>query len=510
MSRRKFALSWGRKLFFGLSWPLSLVLGLVYLRSSILPVTTLDWVFFVTTFIGYFGLLNALAYFFVFVPIVALMPSYYVSRFLSVNLILALNLFITVDALTFANYHHHFYGFLSDLILEKGIQNFIGTSGIALLSIALFVFGLLIWIRGEMIWRSMQTRFSNPVKNWYLVLILLFIAVGKATFYYGELHPKLSEVFPFDRNFQKSATTEHPDNRKFYYPRDELFCQGKANPNIIFITLREWRERELNADSMPSVFHMKRHAISYNANYGVSLDPVGGRFSLLYSIPSSYLSSVKSVQPAIYQELSKRKYEVLEFHGAEQAASPADADDKAMGNFRKWLESDTGEEITPLFFSFSFKQHSSEVDKYIQEIVLALQKEQMLPGTHIIITGEFQGRDGKLIPLMYVQPDRRSEEVSGVTSQYDIVPTIMQKAWGCKNAHKVASVGQSLDQPGRDWLLLTGENEFRILDLKNNTLTTVASDKVSDSTLDASRPSTPQHGIVFDALKMMASFSKFK
>lgn len=501
MNRRKFALSWGRKLFFGLSWPLTLLLSLVYLRSSILPETNLDWIFVVSSYIGYFGLLNALAYFVIFVPVVALMPSYYVSRFLSLILILALNLFVIMDALTFANYHQHIYGFLSELIIEEGIQNFVGSTGLILIGVAVAIFGLLIWIRGEMIWRNMQTRFSNPNKNWYLVMIVLLLVVAKAAFYYGELHPKLATIFPFDKNLQKSETIAHPDNRKFYYPADELNCSAKTNPNIILITIKEWSADQFNADSMPSLFHMKRHALSYNSNYAASTDAEGGMFSLMYSVPASYQSAVKGKSPAIMTELNKRKYDIQEF--------TAGSDDETMSRFRQWIESNTGEEIAPRFLSFNFRQHSSDVDKLIQEIILTLQKEDILSGAHIVITGGYAGQNGMLIPLIYVQPDRKSADYNHVTSQYDVMPTLMQKAWNCKNAFRVASVGESLDQTKREWLLMTGPSEFRIVDFVNNNVTTVASDHISDASVGPDlKPA--RHELIFSALKMMASFSKFK
>ena len=80
MNRRQFALSWGRKLFFGLSWPLSIVLALLYARSFILPANGVDWIYYVASIIGQTGLLTVVFYFVLFCPLVMLFPFYYVSR----------------------------------------------------------------------------------------------------------------------------------------------------------------------------------------------------------------------------------------------------------------------------------------------------------------------------------------------------------------------------------------------------------------------------------------------
>ena len=163
MNRRKFALSWGRKIFFGISWPLSSALTLVYLRSFILPETVTDWFYFLMTLIGDIGLLNVAFYFLLYCPIALISPTYYIARIWSLLLVLALNLFILVDAISFSSYHLHIYSYLSELYLTEGLHHLIGSlSGFGVLVAGLVALALLIWIRGEMIWRGMQGRFSNP------------------------------------------------------------------------------------------------------------------------------------------------------------------------------------------------------------------------------------------------------------------------------------------------------------------------------------------------------------
>lgn len=495
MNRRKFVLSWGRKLFFGLSWPLSTMLAMVYLRAFILPDSTVDWIYFALMFFGYFGLVNTAVYFLVYCPIVLLMPTYYVSRIWSLLLILTLNLFILLDALSFANYHYHLYSFLSKLYVEEGVSYLIGSqAGLIITCVGTLVLAVLIWLRGEMIWRSMQGRFSNPVKNWYLVLILISILTAKILYQYAEVHPKLSEIFPFDQNFSRKVVDAHNDNRKFFYPTDSLNCQGRYNPNIIFITIKEWNHSQLSLETTPILAHMKKHSISYNNHYNVSLDAEGGLFSLQYSIPSSYSSAIHDVKPAMFEELQKRKYETLNFYAAD--------DESTMQEFRNWIANRSGEEIQPYYLGLTFRSHAMEADKYIGEVILTLEKEKILSQSHVVITGAFSGSGHDTIPFLYATPDRKSFETDDLTSVYDVAPALMQKIWGCKKAFKVASVGHPFEQKERDWLLVTGKDDFKIVDFTNKNVTTVQDGKISDSS------STPRHELIFSALKMMTSFSK--
>lgn len=490
MNRRKFALSWGRKQFFGISWPLSSLLALVYLRSFIFPETVGDGVYFATAFIGHFGLLNASVYFLLYCPVILLMPSYYISRFWSLILILSLNLFILIDALSFSTFHHHIYSYLGKLFIELGSEHLVGkTVGPVLISVGLFVFAILIWLRGEMIWRSMQTRFSNPVKNWYLAFVVLFLIVSKLMLHYGDIHPKLAEVFPLDLNFSKGSATRPYDNRKFYYAGQDISCTGKQNPNVVLIVIKEWGTEELTEEILPEMFHIKKHAMSFNSHVNVSTDAKGGLFSLLYSIPYSYQGSVHDTLPAFFQELEKRKYEMT---------SVDEASEDTMAEINHWIANRSGEEIRPYYLSIILKKHSSEAEKVIHEVVLALQKENLLKGTHILMTGAYSA-SGKT-PFLYMTPDRKSGDVDHYTSHYDVMPSLMEKIWSCKKIFKAASAGFPLEEKERDWLLVSGSNSYKVVDLKNNGQYVEVKDGVISG--------EGRKELIFPALKLMTRFSR--
>lgn len=496
MNRRRFAFSWGRKLFFGISFPLSLALSLIYLKSFILPQSFGDIVYFITTWVGHFGLLNALVYFILFAPIVFVFPTYYVSRFWSLILILILNLLILVDALSFANYGLHLYSYLSELLLQEGIHHLLGSNVLlTVIGALLFVFAILIWIRGEMIWRYMQGRFSNPVSNWYIVLILICLVVSKSIYHFGGIHPSLAEVFPLNKNFDRQEINQ-PANKKFYYPSSEISCGGKSNPNIVLVTISEWNNIQVTAESMPFFNHIKNHAHSFTNHQNVADDVTSGYFSLFYSVPAYYQSSLKSEVPAFVAEVTKRSYDVAEF------GSKDSTDETTYNNLENWFINRSGDEIRPFYLSLRFNGHPQEADKFLQNIVGKLQQEDMLKNTNIIFTGAYSGTESNLLPLYWVTNEKKFKEFNNPTTPYDVMPTLMESFWNCKKVFKTASVGEPLEKDEQDWFLISLHDGFGIADLKTKGTTVIRNGKILDSGSGARKE------LIFQALKKLNSFNK--
>jgi membrane-anchored protein YejM (alkaline phosphatase superfamily) len=498
MNRRKFALSWGRKLFFGISWPLSSILGLLYFRSFILPESGTEFIYVLLTYLGQFGIFNTLVYFFLFAPVVLIFPTYYISRFWSLILILLLNLFIFLDAYSFSSYHHHIYSYIYKIILPSGFHHFIGASaGVILLSVATFVIAILIWIRGELLWRSMQARFSNPVGYWYLLLILVTLGLSKTMFHYGTIHPKLSDLFPINLNFKKTSLA-NTDNRKFFYPSGDLECRGKQNPNLVLIVLNEWDQTDFNLNEMPKVFHMRRHAHTFNSHVSNGLDTDTGLYSLMYSVPATYMDSTRKIRPAIFDVLKARKYEIVDFQNREKDSIVHD--ESLNLKINQWSETRAVDNFQPFFISMVIAQKSTSADREIQKILFQLLKHGLLKNTNILITGAYGGKKSNHTPLVWITPEPKGVEFNHPTSHFDLMPSVMEKLWGCRKSHKEASAGNSLLNPKREWFLISSKKDFKILDVKRNNLTTVKEGQISDI------GDHPRHEFVFSAMKLMTKF----
>lgn len=498
MNRRKFALSWGRKLFFGISWPLSTILGFLYFRSFILPGNGTEFFYVLFTYFGQFGVLNSIFYFLLFAPVVLIFPTYYISRFWSLILILILNLLIFLDAFSFSTFHEHIYSYIYKIILPNGFHHFIGGSvGLILLSVGLLVSAVVIWIRGENLWRSMQARFSNPVSNWYLVLILMSFGLSKAMFHYGSIHPKLSAVFPINFNLKKTSKN-FPDNRRFFYPSGDLECRGKLNPNLVLIVLNEWDRRDFNSTKMPKVFHMRKHALTFNSHVSNGVNPETGFYSLMYSVPSSYMDSTHKIKPALIELLNNRKYEIVDFDNSEKDSV---AHDESLHlKINQWSENRTVDSSTPFFISLKIAQRATSADREIQRVIFQLLKHGLLKNTNIVITGAHGGVHSNYTPVVWITPEPKGLEFNHPTSHFDLMPSVMEKIWACKRSHREASTGHSLFNPKREWFLISGKKDFMVFDVKRDVITSVKNGVIHDN------GGHPRHEFIFSAMKLMTKF----
>lgn len=476
MNRRKFAHSWGRKLFFGLSWPLSLALGSIYLSSFIVPKGPLDWIYFVLTYVGHFGLLNALVYFFLFAPVVTLMPSYYITRLWSLLLILALNSFIAIDGLTFAQYHTHVYNYLWPIFLSS--KEYIFTNvlyQIVFIVVALAV-GIYIWVRGEFHWRFMQGRFSNPIKNWYIVLIIIFVGVSKALFHWMDVAPRLGMILPLDYNYVLKSEVNILDTQKFADPFSDMKCNPNEKSNLVLLLINEWTPEKFNEELMPHMTHFKEHVVSFENHLNVNENVKESEFTLTHALPGSYTFALGESKGAFFEEAEKNGYNIL-------SATPSEL------NLKDLILS-TRETSKP--FILKINSSAEEADTLIYEMVIELQKKNFLDKTHIVVTG-INANPGR-IPFLYSAPEGNSAVVESLSSHYDILPSFMKTDWNCKKLPEIQGVE-------KDWYLVAHPIGYKIYDLTNG----------GNFNYDGKKLTTtgkPRQELIFKSLKIMNQFLK--
>lgn len=498
MTRRNFSLSWGRKIFFGISWPLSMLLTLVHLRSYIFPVSFTEWFYYLLTLIGNLGIFNAVVYFLIYCPVILIFPTYYITRIWSVLLIMALNLFVLSDSISFSSYHLHIYSFLSKFYLTEGVEYLIGSRIILIvLSALVFILPVAIWIRGELLWRAMQKRFSNPVSNWYLILILLFLILSKLLYRFGEIHSNLAYQFPLNFNFENPSKI-YSENRKLYYPQGIDKCKGKQNPNMVLLIINEDMNVFQGLDGLPSTSHLLKHGMSYNQHYRTGIDKNDDLFTLFYSLPASYKSSTDKVKPAIYDVLESRRYEIIEINHQNGKVLGRENDETLKEKFKGWITEHNLNREKPYFVSLVLNNDIFEADKNVYDFVIELQKNSLLLNTHLIVIG-ISGKK-TTVPFVWINPERKIKAINHPTSQYDVMPTVMDKIWGCHKAYKSSGGGLDLDLDEREWLLMSNQNEFRIKRLRDGGEISVKDNSVKET------GATMRKGLIFEALRLMTKF----
>jgi len=502
MRRKDFVLSWGRKIFFGMGWALTSLVALNYFRSMIIPQTFGGWFYYLLTFVGHYGMMLSLVYFILYCPIVRLFPTYYVSRLWSAILLLLLNVFIFLDGHLFSKYRFHLNSFLFDLLREGNGKEVLGLTQPALimLGVTVFILFLIIWIRGERIWRSMQGRFSNPVKNWYLVLILLSF-IGSHLFHmYGDAKgakniTKISLLFPMNfpltsKGFLRSRgmidnaiSSKDQGYKDFYYPASKISCANVGASNIVIVTFDGWMTDDFNGIHMPQAWHVSNHGTTFTNHYSGGNNTLEGLFSLYYSLPPAYSSSAVSEkkEPVFTSEVTKSAYDLISVDRSKVLKNFIPGRELEVEGFIDFLKARRSEDAAaPFLANVHFDGNSTAVerDSFIQSLANALHTGKLVDSTIVILTGTHGKNNLSIkslnVPLVVIWPDRDPGIIEKVTSHYDIIPTLMKEEWKCKNKLSDFSFGQSLFGKEERSILIAGDyQELGIIDYDQRTITTI-------------------------------------
>lgn len=468
MNRKSFVLSWGRKVFFGTGWPFLTIIAINYLQSQIFPSTALGALYFITSFVGFYGLLTALLYFILYIPVVLIFPTYYVSRLWSVFLLLTTGAVLILDSMVFNQYRFHLNRFIVELLLTgraKDVFSF-QLSFFWVIFLLLVVAGGIIWLRGNWIWRGMQRRFSNPNKSWYLGIIFVCTLVALGLHYYGEsrghgtinrltqLHPvTLPSGLGLDQKslvlHASEKSPQGPMPKDFFYPKRKLDCRGKSQMNLLIIVAKDMRSLG------EQLSHYGQHGTIFQNHHSGGTTSRAGLFSLMYSLPPIYdvIALNNEAEPALVQELKKRQYS---FFRADAAIDPAAAE-----KWKEWLSQHLQTSEVPFFGLISVTNEEQK----IASIVESLSENKVHDDTVVVLTSD----TGTQVPLLIIWPGKKPAVISNFTSHYDVVPTLMTQLFGCVNEPREFSYGTSLFKKEEPTWFVTGtESDLVLLDFKKN------------------------------------------
>ena len=513
-------------MFFGLGWALTSCVALNYFQSMILPQSFGGWLYFLMTFIGHYGVMLSLAYFLLYAPVILLFPTYYVSRIWSIVLILVLNLGIFFDSYLFGRFHFHADSFLWDILQEEKNLDVFGLTPVklSLLALLTFTFFVVFWIRGENLWRRMCARFSNPIKNWYLVLVLVFFTTSHLIhmFSYAEGGgpiTRIANLFPLNFPIKaKSLLKEHgmiaqedsainQKNAKLYYPANSMNCSKAMTKNVLLIMIDQWSS-SWDKTQTPNINHYAKHSLNFINHHSGGFNSQDGYFSLMYSLPPIYSTSAieESIKPAFMAQLERNKTAVSFFKT--DGAYPAQA----------YFPNSTASAITEIGPYLTQRKESLATDHFLMQVYLSggqlLEKDQqvkdilnsfmaqgLVEQTIIIVTGSFS--DDLTTPLFVIWPGKRPAVISKFTSHYDVLSTLMLEEMKCKNKMLDISLGKNLFAPDSRFQYVSG-NYHHLVVMDSEDKSTASIDDTSK--LHVKGTKNPDLKSVLDALNRMTIF----
>ncbi len=152
----------------------------------------------------------------------------------------------------------------------------------------------------------------------------------------------------------------------------------------------------------------------------------------------------------------------------------------------------------PLLFWNLYRNIAYFEDSLVGMVLNDLQQRGLLESTIVIITGDhgqefnengkgYWGHNGNYsqaqvgVPLVVYWPGITPAVYDHWTSHYDLVPTVMPQAFGCRNEIRDYSIGRNLlDTTPRQWLLVGSEDNFGVIE--SDRITSINFDRTFDIT----------------------------
>ena len=298
------------------------------------------------------------------------------------------------------------------------------------------------------------------------------------------------------------------------YPLDRITFDEKQNkPNILIIDINGWNN-QLLANNMPWLKEFAGQNIEFTNHYGSSNQAYLNNFSLFYGLDPNYYNSILAGhKPSVLLETVTKQHYNVGLFSANGFSEPlyryallsnfTTPDGKKISNKQttdNWMvwhdEQNKLENHAPLFsviqYSLGVKNkkipiaeleaEAKKIDQYLESLIAYLRLSNAYENSIIIITGSNNlkideakkvalpsgeisfKRDTLKVPLIISWPGKEAKEVSYITSETDILRTLMQDAFNVTTPAQQYSQGQNLfDQRARQWIVAGSENQVAAL-----------------------------------------------
>ena len=298
------------------------------------------------------------------------------------------------------------------------------------------------------------------------------------------------------------------------YPLDRITVDEKPHkPNILIIDINGWNN-QLLANNMPWLKEFAGQNIQFTNHYGSSNQAYLNSFSLFYGLDPNYYNSILAGhKPSVLLETVTKQHYNVGLFSANGFSEPlyryallsnfTTPDGKKISNkqttdnWRVWHdEQNKLENHAPLFsviqYSLGVKNkkipiaeleaEAKKLDQYLESLIAYLRLSNAYENSIIIITGSNNlkideakkialpngemsfKRDTLKVPLIISWPGKEVKEVSNITSETDILRTLMQDAFNVTTPAQQYSQGQNLfAQRARQWIVAGSENQVAAL-----------------------------------------------
>jgi uncharacterized protein len=295
------------------------------------------------------------------------------------------------------------------------------------------------------------------------------------------------------------------------YPRDRIAFNERQNKQNILIIDIDGLNDQLLANNMPWLKNFASQNTQFNNHYGASNQTYLNNFSLFYGLDPNYYNSILAGhKPSVlFETVTKQHYNIGLF-SVDGFSEPlyryallsnfTTPDGKKQTNKKTtdyWMawhnEQNKLENHAPLFsviqYSLGIKNkkmpiaelttQAKKLDQYLESLIAYLKLSNAYENTIIIITGSngikidntkklaLRNNENRFdrsllkVPLIVSWPGKETKEVNDLTSQTDILRTLMQDAFNTTTSPQQYSQGRNLfNDQAREWVIAGNENQI--------------------------------------------------
>lgn len=298
------------------------------------------------------------------------------------------------------------------------------------------------------------------------------------------------------------------------YPLGRItFNTEQQMKNVVMIAIDGWNY-DLLYNNMPWLNQFAQNNLFFANHYGASNQSYLNDFSLFYGLDPNYYNSILASHKtsALIDAVIKQHYN-LGLFSADGFAEPLyryallsnftlpepkkQTNRQVTDNWMAWHDKQNElDNHAPLFsviqYSLGFKNknipiaelktEAKKLDQYLESIISYLKLSNAFDNTIIVITGSNDisvnenlkialrdntksfSRESLKVPLIISWPNKEMKQISDVTTQTDILSTLMQEAFNVTTPPQQYSQGKNLfDQKSRQWIIAGNENEIAAL-----------------------------------------------
>lgn len=298
------------------------------------------------------------------------------------------------------------------------------------------------------------------------------------------------------------------------YPLGRItFNTEQQMKNVVMIAIDGWNY-DLLYNNMPWLNQFAQNNLFFANHYGASNQSYLNDFSLFYGLDPNYYNSILASHKtsALIDAVIKQHYN-LGLFSADGFAEPLyryallsnftlpepkkQTNRQVTDNWMAWHDKQNElDNHAPLFsviqYSLGFKNknipiaelktEAKKLDQYLESIISYLKLSNAFDNTIIVITGSNDisvnenlkiairdntksfSRESLKVPLIISWPNKEIKQISDVTTQTDILSTLMQEAFNVTTPPQQYSQGKNLfDQKSRQWIIAGNENEIAAL-----------------------------------------------